>query len=93
MKVLLTIFLKIPGHVLEVTFVLMVLLFVLKVVQSGVHHTCGGGHGYCAPTVSSRVLNFLPNFQKGGLDQTSIFRGSLLGKRRVTFFRGITLFT
>ena len=28
------------------------------------------------------------NFQKGGLDRTSIFRGWLLGKRGVPFFRG-----
>ena len=46
MKMLLTIFLKIPHHEVEVMFVLlMVLLLVLTVVQSGVHHTCGGGHG------------------------------------------------
>ena len=28
----------------KVMFALMVLLLVLKVVQSSVHHTCGGGH-------------------------------------------------
>ena len=33
-------------------------------------------------------LNLQPNFQKGGLDRTSVFRGGLLGKRGVTFFRG-----
>ena len=35
-------------------------------------------------------LNFQPNFQKGEgrLDRTSNFRGGLLGKRKVTFFRG-----
>ena len=38
-------FLKIPHHFVEVMFVLMVLLLVLIVVHSGVHHTCGGGHG------------------------------------------------
>ena len=35
----------------------------------------------------------LPNFQKRGLDRTSIFRGGLLGKRRVTLFRGVAIFT
>ena len=44
MKMLLTIFLKIPHHAVEVMFVLMVLLLVLVAVQSGVHHTCAGGH-------------------------------------------------
>ena len=43
-KILLTILLKIPNHMVEVMFALMVLLLVLKVVQSGVHHTCDGGH-------------------------------------------------
>ena len=41
----------------------------------------GGGGGW----------NPLPIFQKGGgggLDRTSVFRGGLLGKRRVNFFRG-----
>ena len=33
-------------------------------------------------------LTLQPNFQKGGLDGTSTFRGGLLGKRGVTFFRG-----
>ena len=42
---LLTIFRKIPHHVVEVMFVLMVLLLVLTVVQSGVHHASGGGNG------------------------------------------------
>ena len=39
MKMLLTIFLKIPHHVVEIMFVLMMLLLAFKVVQSGVHHT------------------------------------------------------
>ena len=42
---LLTIFLKIRHRVVEVMFVLMVLLLILIVVQSGVRHTCGGSHG------------------------------------------------
>ena len=35
---------KIPHNVIEVMVVLMVLLLALKLVQSGVPHTCGGGH-------------------------------------------------
>ena len=71
------------GHVL----VLMVLLLALKLVQGGVHHTCGGGYDIActpAPLLSSGAgdLNFLLNFLKGGgFDQISIFRRSLLGKR------------
>ena len=54
MKMLVTIFLKIPHNVIEVMVVLMVLLLVLKLVQSGVHHTCGGGHDIvCTPTALS----------------------------------------
>ena len=45
MTILLTIFRKIPHHVVEVMFVLMVLLLVLTIVQSGVHHASGGGNG------------------------------------------------
>ena len=33
------------------------------------------------------MLSLLPNFQKWGLDRASIFRGELLGKKEVTFFR------
>ena len=33
-------------------------------------------------------LNLLPNFQKGDLGRTSIFREWLLGKRGVTFSKG-----
>ena len=33
-------------------------------------------------------LNLQPNYQKGGLDRTSTFRGQLLGKRGGDFFRG-----
>ena len=33
-------------------------------------------------------LKLQPNFQKGGLDRTSAFKGRLLGKRGVTFFWG-----
>ena len=39
-KMVLTIFLKIPNHVVEVMFVFIVLLLILKVVQSGVYHKC-----------------------------------------------------
>ena len=44
MKILLTIFVKIPHNVIEVMVVLMVLLLALKFVQSGVYHACVGGH-------------------------------------------------
>ena len=42
----------------------------------------GGGGGL------SLKLNFLKG---GGLDKTSAFRGGLLGKRGMTFFRGLQL--
>ena len=83
MKMLLTIVLKIPRIVIEVIIVLMVLLLALKLVPSGVHHTCGGGHDIvCTPLLLGGSLSLLPNSLKGGgLDQISIFRGGLLGKR------------
>ena len=34
---------KNPHSVTDVVVVLMVLLLALKLVQSGIHHTCGGG--------------------------------------------------
>ena len=40
-----------------------------------------GGGGVELPT----------KFKKGGLDRTSTFRVGLLGKRGVTFFRGVQL--
>ena len=44
----------------------------------------------CAPPPISAGggLSLQPNFQKGGLDRISTFRGRLLEKSRVTFFRG-----
>ena len=43
------------------------------------------------PFLLGEGLSLLPNFQKWGLDRTSVFRGGLLGKREegggVTFFR------
>ena len=33
-------------------------------------------------------LSLQPNFKKGGLKGPQLFRGGLLGKREVTFFRG-----
>ena len=53
MKMLLTIFLKIPHNVIEVMVVLMVLLLALKLVQSGVHHTCVGGYDIVYTTPSA----------------------------------------
>ena len=41
---MLNILLKLLHHVVEVMFLLMVLLFVLKVAQSGAHHMSTGGH-------------------------------------------------
>ena len=67
MHMLLTIFLKIPHNVIEVMVVLMVLLLSLKLVQSGVHHTCGEGHDIVwipIPFCWGGVLNLLPNFLK-----------------------------
>ena len=39
---------------------------------------CWGGRG----------LSLLPYFLNGGLDRISVFRGELLGKMGVNFFRG-----
>ena len=45
---------------------------------------------YCAPPLFAEGGGVEPptKFEKGGLDRTSTFRGGLLGKRGVTFFRG-----
>ena len=88
MKMLFTIFLQIPLNVIEVMVVLKMLLLALKLVQSGVHHTCGGGHDIVCTLPT--LLKLLPNFLKRGeLGRTSIFRGGLLGKRGyITFLRG-----
>ena len=50
------------------------------VIKGGEYHS---GH----PPPFCRGLSLQPNFQKGGLGRTSTFRGGLLGKREVTFFR------
>ena len=34
------------------------------------------------------LIMFTPPFQNGGLDRTSTFRGGLLGKKGITFFKG-----
>ena len=75
---------------IEVMVVLMMLLLALKLVSSGVHHTCGGSHDiFCTP-VSAGGLNLLPGFLKGGgLDQISVFRRGLLGKRGDLFQEGL----
>ena len=93
MKLLLTVFLKIPHHVVEIMFVLMVLLLAFNVVQSGVHHTCGRGvmhsvhlpfcWGVEPPTKFSKMER---------LDQISIFNRGLLGKRGVAFFWVVAVF-
>ena len=37
------------------------------------------------PRLSAGGMSLLPNFQKGGLDRISAFRGGLLGKGGITF--------
>ena len=34
------------------------------------------------------LIMFTSPFQNGGLDRTSTFREGLLGKKRITFFKG-----
>ena len=76
MKMLLAVFLKIPHNVIEIMVVLMVLLLALKLVQTSVHHTCGGSHDIVCTLSSSfcwargRGLNLLPNFLKRGCGLT-----------------------
>ena len=65
-KMLLTIFLKIPYNVIEVMVVLMLLLLALKFVESGVHHTCGGGHNIVCTSPPPTLLDPIPNFLKEG---------------------------
>ena len=76
-KMLLTIFLKIPHNVIEVMVVLMVLLFALKLVESGVHHTCGWGHGIaCTPHSPHYIEPTTKYFKKGaGLNGTQVLEG------------------
>ena len=91
MKMMLTIFLKFPHNMTKVTVALLLLLLALKLVQIGVHYTCGGGHDrVCYPTFYWGVVNLLP---KGGLDQISPFWGGLLGRRWWHFSGGIEIFT
>ena len=88
MKMLLAIFLKIPLNVIEVMVVLMLLLFALKLVRSGVHHTRGEGHDIVC-TSPSPLIEPPTKFFEGGLDQISTFRGGLLGKRGWPFQEGL----
>ena len=88
MKMLLTIFLKIPHIVIEVVVVPMMLLLALKLVQSCVHHTCGGGHDivYIPTTFWWWGWNLLPIFFKGGgLTRSQFLEG-------VSWERGSDLF-
>ena len=63
MKMLLTIFLKIPHNVIEVMVVLMELLLALKLVEGGVHYTCGGVHDIvCSPHFNGPPNKF---FERG----------------------------
>ena len=90
MKMLLAVFLKIPHNVIEIMVVLMVLLLALKLVQTSVHHTCGGSHDIVCTLSSSfcwargRGLNLLLNFLKRGCGLTGfqiLERVSLEGDR------------
>ena len=68
MKILLTIFVKIPHNVIEVMVVLMVLLLALKFVQSGVYHACVGGHD----------IVYTPSFcwgEGGGVEPPNFLKG------------------
>ena len=84
MKMLLTICLKISHNVIEVTVVLMVLLLALKLVQSGVRHTCGGGHDIVCTSLS------LLRRERGGVEPPTIYlkgQGGVLDG--TSHFRGV----
>ena len=55
------------------------------VIKGGEYHS-----GYPPPFCGG--LSLQPNFQKGGVDRTSTFRGGLLGKRWVAG-DGVAIFT
>ena len=84
MKMLLTICLKISHNVIEVTVVLMVLLLALKLVQSGVRHTRGGGHDIVCTSLS------LLRRERGGVEPPTIYlkgQGGVLDG--TSHFRGV----
>ena len=58
------------------------LLSITKIECSVHPHFCFGGGGWGGRWTFNQI------FKKGGLDKTSTFRGGLLGKRVVVFFRG-----
>ena len=81
--------LKILHNVTEAMVVLILLLFALKLVESGAHHTCGWGHDTaCTPPPPTTFLNPLPNVLKRGwgLNGYQVL-GGFAGKERVTFSR------
>ena len=63
MKMLLTIWLKIPHNLTEVMVVPMVLLLALKLIRSGVPHKRlgGGGGGFTGPPFFKKVC-----WERGG---------------------------
>ena len=93
MKMVLTIFLKIPKNGIEVMVVLFVLLLTSKLVPRCVHHTCGGGHAIvCTPppcrAMRRRIEPPTKFFKRGGGGLTvSQFLEAVCWERGVTFFR------
>ena len=93
MKMVLTIFLKIPKNGIEVMVVLFVLLLASKLVPRCVHHTCGGGHAIVCTPPPCRAMRrrFEPPikfFKRGGEGLTvSQFLEAVCWERGVTFFR------
>ena len=65
----------------------MLLPIGLQDFQTLISQKTVGGITWCEHpfSVGGGGVNLLPNFQKGRLDKTLIFRGGLLGKRWVQF--------
>ena len=83
MKMLLTILLKISDHVVVVMCLWCCCLY-LKLYGVIVVKAMRSVH----LIISSRVCaNLISSFQKGIFDRISMYIGSLLGRREVTFFR------
>ena len=54
--------------------------------------SAGGRRGWRCGEVCGVELNLLPNFQKGGINSTSVLRGEFLGQRGGTNFRRVEQF-
>ena len=79
--------LKILHNVTEAMVVLILLLFALKLVESGAHHTCCWGHDTACTPPTHVFEPTTKCFKKGvGVERISSFRG-FAGKERVTFSR------